>query len=478
MNIAFIPLYIKYLGIEAYGVIGFYVMLQGWLQLLDMGMTPTLSREMARATGGSHTPDSMLDVLRSIEVLAVMIAFAMVLSVALSSGWLAHDWLRAEHLSFAELQQALVIMGIVSALRFIENLYRSSLVGLQCQVILNVIATSTATLRALGAVGMLHWISPTLNTFFIWQGIVSVVSLIWLGLVTYRALPKGTRPGRFSPAVLMEIKEFAGGMLGLTLLSLILTNVDKIVLSRLLSLGDYGYYSLAISVATSINILGSPIRQAWYPRLCELVVSNNKKILCRTFHQGSQLVAVVMGSAAAVMIAYAPILLAWWTHDAELAEKTAHLVQVLVFGNLLNGLMWMPAVLQLSFGWTRLTIYTNIVSIIIIIPAIFLITPVYGALGAAWVWVILNAGYILFGVHFMFRKILGGEKSRWYIDDVIRPLQAPAMMVVMIGLFEKYIQPDLPFQVLLIMSTGVLTIALSLQATPLIISRNQDIKLL
>jgi O-antigen/teichoic acid export membrane protein len=38
IGLAFIPLYIKYLGIEAYGLIGMFAVLQTWLALLDAGM--------------------------------------------------------------------------------------------------------------------------------------------------------------------------------------------------------------------------------------------------------------------------------------------------------------------------------------------------------------------------------------------------------------------------------------------------------
>ena len=58
MGLAFIPLYIKYLGIETYGLIGIFAILQAWLGLLDMGMRPALGREMARFTGGA--PDEYL----------------------------------------------------------------------------------------------------------------------------------------------------------------------------------------------------------------------------------------------------------------------------------------------------------------------------------------------------------------------------------------------------------------------------------
>ena len=55
MGLIFVPVYIKYLGIESYGLIGFFASMQAWFALLDMGMTPTLGREIARFTGGSRT---------------------------------------------------------------------------------------------------------------------------------------------------------------------------------------------------------------------------------------------------------------------------------------------------------------------------------------------------------------------------------------------------------------------------------------
>ena len=74
MGLAFIPLYIRFLGIEAYGLIGLFALLQAWLSLLDMGLTPTLGREMARFTGGSRSAESIRDLLRSIEFIALAIA--------------------------------------------------------------------------------------------------------------------------------------------------------------------------------------------------------------------------------------------------------------------------------------------------------------------------------------------------------------------------------------------------------------------
>ena len=191
MGLAFIPLYIKYLGIEAYGLIGIFALLQAWLSLLDMGMTSTLSREMARFTGGVHSNESIRDLLRSIEIIAVAVAVLISAGIYLGANWIATDWLRTETLSTEVVAQAFAIMGFVAALRFIEGIYRSAIVGLQRQVLFNIVNSLMATLRGFGAVGILIWISPTIEVFFLWQGVVSIATLAILGVTTYHCIPKG-----------------------------------------------------------------------------------------------------------------------------------------------------------------------------------------------------------------------------------------------------------------------------------------------
>ena len=342
MGLAFIPLYIKYLGIEAYGLIGMFALLQVWLNLLDMGMSPTLGREMARFSGGTHSAQSIRDLLRSIEVIALVIAALIASGIALSANWIANSWVQAESLPSGVVAQAFVVMGIVTAIRFMESVYRSSIVGLQRQVFYNVLNSAMATLRGFGAVGVLVWVSPSIEAFFIWHGLVSIATLMTLAKTTYATLPGAERAGQVSLDALKGVWRFAGGMVGITFLSLLLTQVDKVLLSKLLSLGDYGYYTLAAVVAGALYVVITPIIQAFYPRLCELHARNDQAALIDTFHLGAQLVSVFAGSVAIVVIMFAETFLRIWTQDADLAERSARLLSLLMLGNLLNGLMWIP----------------------------------------------------------------------------------------------------------------------------------------
>lgn len=438
MAMAFVPLYIRYLGIEAYGLIGIFVMLQGWLWLLDMGMTPALSREMARFSGDVNEAQSIRNLLRSIEIIAVCIAVVAVIGIWLAADWLATEWLRVEKLPVSVVAQAFTIMGVVIGLRFVENIYRSSMVGLQRQVLLNIITSVMATLRGFGAVGVLIFIAPTIEVFFLWQAVISLATVGLFASVVYRVLPVSQKRSRFSLKALRCIWRFAVGSMAITFLSLLLTQVDKILLSRLMSLEAFGYYAFAAVVAQTPFILVGPVVQAFSPRFTKLLSEDDQAGLITAYHAAAQLITVLLGSATILLVFFGADILGLWTKDSDLTLRTYTLVAILSFGYLLNGLVTIPHYLQLSSGWTGLIIRINMIAVVIVVPTLFWIIPMYGAIGAAWVWVFLNVSYVIVHIQLMHRRLLPSEKWRWYFGDTAIPLAAATVT----AFFLKLIIPD------------------------------------
>lgn len=432
INLAFIPVYIRFLGVEAYGLIGVFASLQILFGLLDIGLRPALGREMARATAGAVPGELLRDLLRSIEVISLGTALFTAAVVWAVSGWLADEWVQPEALPRDTIAQAFVLMGLVTGLRFMEGLYTACLVGLQRQVLENGLTSFVAGVRAIGAVGVLMFVSDSILAFFVWQVFVSLLSSLLLGIATYRRLPVGDRGGRLSWPALRSVWQFAAGTLAIMVLSVILTQADKVMLSRLLPLENFGYYALAAVVAGSLTSVTAPIITAFYPRFTHLVASREEENLRRAYHQASQLVAVVPGSVAITLIAFAQPLLFAWTDDAGLAAAVAPITAFLVFGTLLNSLMMLPYHLQLAHGWVSLTIRINLVAVLIVIPALLLAVPRFGAVGAAAIWAALNAGYLLIGVGLMHRRLLSDEKWRWYLADNLAPLAAAAAVAILL----------------------------------------------
>jgi O-antigen/teichoic acid export membrane protein len=351
-------------------------------------------------------------------------------------------------------------MGSVIGLRFIEAIYVSSLVGLQRQELESVVTSALATVRGVGALAVLAWIAPTITAYFVWQGGISTVTVLIFATLVHSVLPPAARPARFSLHPLLAIWRFAAGMTAISLLAILLTQVDKILMTKLLPLQVFAYYALAAVVANGLVMVTAPISAAFYPRFTELATLNDEPTLRVLYHKGSQVVAALTGSTAVILMLFADRIVLLWTRNPALTEHVAPLVAVLAFGTMLNALMAMPYQLQLAYGWTTLAIRVNITAVCVLVPIILWAVPTYGAIGAAWAWVLLNLGYVLVTISFMHRRLLRNEKWRWYREDVALPTIAAAL----VGLIFRFALPtDLgkaaTLAGLLIASAAVLTAA-------------------
>ena len=442
MSLAFVPGYIRYLGVESYGLIGLFSVMQAWLTMLDMGMTPTLGREMARFTASEHSTQSIHDLLRSLEFVFLAIAASICIGTWVAADWLANDWLKPEQLPTSVVRTAITVMAFVVSFRFVEGIYRSALFGLQQQVWYNASNAALATLRSVGALAVLALVSPTIAAFFLWQAFISLLSIIIFAAGVYRALPRAPAKSAFSTAALARVWRFAGGMTGITVLAVALTQLDKVLLSRLLSLESFGYYTLAATVAGSLYLLITPVTTAVFPKLVELVTRADLDGTAKTYHQASQLVTLLTAPAALLLAFFSEGVIFTWSGNAGLARSAGPLLSTLAIGTFLNGLMYMPYQLQLAHGWTRLAFRINLVAVTLLVPALFWIVPRHGALSAAWVWIALNSAYVLVGIQLMHLRIMPAEKWRWYVLDVGLPTLGAASTLLILHAFIPHEMTD------------------------------------
>jgi O-antigen/teichoic acid export membrane protein len=434
MGLAFVPIYIRLLGLEAYGLIGIFALLQTWLSLLDFGLTPAVGREMARFLGGGHDPQSIRDLLRSIELAAIAVALTTAGVVWVSSGWLSVAWLHFDTLRQPEVAFALGIMGIVAGSRFVEGIYRSSAIGLQRQVSLNAIMVIWATVRSVGAVVVLALVAPTATNFFLWQAFVSALSVGSMAVLVHRSLPSAPRRSGLSFRPLTNVWRFAAGTLAITLLGLILSQLDKLILSTLLSLGTFALYSVAQTVASSVRVLAQPIDQAAYPRMTQLYEENNQLELAALYHKAAQFNSVVMGGVGIFVAVFGDRLLALWTADSDLAAKVYPVLWILAIGMILNGMVNTPYYLQLAAGWTSLLVKVNAAMVVLFVPVIVVLTQQFQMTGAASAWVALNVAYLVVVARLVHRRLLIGELRAWYVNDLVAPLLAGTVTALVVRL--------------------------------------------
>ena len=424
MGLAFVPLYVRYLGIESYGLIGFFATLQVWLSVLDMGLAATLNREMARFSAGSSAVKSIHDLLKSTEIVYAGVACTLAISVASLAPWIATHWLNAKALDAGTVARSIMLMGLVIAIQWMGTLYRSGLLGLQRQVWLSTVTAATATTRAVGSAVVLAFVSPTVTAFFIVQGAVSAAEALILGWHLRRSLPRSPLAHEFSVHSLQQVWRFAGGLTIIGLLATLLTQLDKILLARLLPLDEFGYFMLMATAVGALSVFIVPILNVAYPRFAEIVASSDRRGLVSEYHKFAQLLSVGVLPFALMLMFFPREIIYLWTGDPTITQAVSPLLRVWALGTALNSLTHIPHMAQVAHGWTRLAITANTIAVAITIPALVFLVPRYGAMAAAWLWVGVNAGFILFSIPVMHTRILIGEKLKWYWQDVFLPLAA------------------------------------------------------
>jgi O-antigen/teichoic acid export membrane protein len=429
VQLACVPLYIRFLGVEAYGLIGFYVMLQAMLQVLDLGLSPTMNREMARYSVQPEKADEARDLVRTLELGYWLIGLMIGLVLVTVSPWLAAHWIKASAIPVASVSHALMLMGILAALQWPVSFYQGGLIGLRKQVIFNVFRIIAVTVSNGGAVLVLWVISPTIQAFFLWLVVTNVVMLVCWTVFLWKSLPAGIRPPQLDFGLLHNIGRFAAGMSGIAAFSLVLGQADKVILSKVLNLKVFGFYTIAGMFGAGLVMIVSSVFNTSYPRFSALVARGDEQELIRIYHGATQLMAVLLLPLAAEIALFSSDILQLWTRNSEVAHNAGPIATLLVIGTAINGLMNLPYALQLAYGWTSIGLKITAFMSVIVVPALWFAAAHYGPVGAACVFVGLQSTNMLIGLPITHRRLLRHELTRWIYQDVGPPLGASVLIV-------------------------------------------------
>ena len=429
IGLAFTPLYIKFLGMEAYGLVGFCLVLQTTLLVLDLGLSPTLNRVLARHSVETDKSGETRNFVRTTEVISWGTGIIVGIILCTLAPLVSRQWIRSSAISAEEIRRTIWIICINIALQFPLGFYQGGLMGLQKQVLVNIVRIATTTAGGVGAALILWKISSSAKAFFSWQVAVTVAQLAVTMVLLWRNLPESKGPPRFEFRLFRNVWRFAAGMSGISVTALVLTQMDKVILSKILFLKSFGYYTLGGVVSSGLYVFIAPVFGAIFPRFSALVAIGDDKELTQLYHRGAQFMALLVLPAPSIIAFFSMEILLLWTRNPEIATAASPIVTALTIGTALNGLMHLPYALQLAHGWTRIGIAINLFLIAILLPATIILAQTYGATGGAVAWAILNALYVIIGVPLTHRRILKGQTLRWFKEDLILPVTGTVSVV-------------------------------------------------
>jgi O-antigen/teichoic acid export membrane protein len=435
VGIVMLPLYIKYMGAEAYGLVGFFTMLQAFFGLMDLGLTPTIARETARYRAGVLTALEYRQLFRALSMIFAIIAIVGGGGLYLTSETVATHWLNVGRLPLDVVMLSLQIMAISVALRWMCGLYRGVVTGSEHLVWLSGFSALVATLRFIVVLPVMWYFGFTPFVFFVYQLQIALIEIVVLVFKSRKLLPPGDKLDQaigwsFRPVT--TVLKFALTIAFTSAVWVLVTQTDKLVISGILPLEEYGYFTLAVLVASGIMVIGGPISSAIMPRMARLHAEGKNEELIRVYRNSTQLVSVIAGSAAITLALCAEHLLFAWTGDQLLAVKAAPILQLYSIGNGFLAVAAFPYYLQYAKGDLRLHLVGSLAMVLVLIPCIVLSAIHYGGVGAGYVWVIVNALYLLIWVGVVHSRFESGLHFNWLLEDVL----AVVLPATLIGSFS------------------------------------------
>jgi O-antigen/teichoic acid export membrane protein len=451
LGLAVVPLYLKYLGIEAYGLIAFFTSAQALLQLLDMGLIPTMNREVARSSAARNY-DSARVLLHSLSVVYWITAALIAFAAALLAPFISHHWLQPKSMSQQSITHIVILMGIVIACRWPIGIYQGAIMGAQRLSVSSVINIVMITIGSAGSVALLAFVSPRIELFFLWQGLVGITYALAMRMSAWKLLGKPT-DSTFNWPALRRIWRFSAGMSGVAITGIILMQLDKVLLSRILSLEAFGGYALATTLSGGLYVLLTPTFNVIYPRLSAMVASNDTGSLVSFYRIGTRLLLAFLFPLATFVSVYSNVIVLLWTGNPAIASHAAPIVSIFIVGTALNGAMHFPYALQLAYGTTKLPLTINIILLFFTVPTTILLAYQFGAIGGAISWAVINALYIAVGTWLTHKTLLPGLGLKWLASDVGIPL---IVSVVFVG-GVSFIAHSYTNHVWLLIGVGILS---------------------
>lgn len=431
IGIIILPMYLKYLGAEAYGLVGFFTMLMSLMMLLDMGLTGTLARECAYNKDKQNGLFVLKGLIRSIEFLFFGVSILIFSGIYFASDIIALKWLNIHELSIQTVENSIKLMGAMIVMRWFVGFYQGAIVGFEQQVWLNIYKVFFNTLKFVGAFLLIKYVTQDIIYFFLYQLIVGIAEFLTIRLKVYRVLPKTD----FLYPKLEPLKKIAPFALSIAFTSgiwIIFTQADKLLLSHYIPLSEYGYFTLVVIVSGAIIQISAPIAQAIQPRMTSLLSNGKKSEMITLYHQATQYVAIVAFSVVAIIISFSYELLYAWTGYAVAAKWAAPILFWYVLGYGLLSIGAFQYYLQYACGNLKYHVRFNVIFPIVTLPIIYFSIVNYGAIGAGKAWFIIHLVGFFIWPPFVHSKFAPGIHKDWMIKDILPAFMMSSLFIAIL----------------------------------------------
>ena len=427
--VATTPWFIADLGLEGFALIGIWQLIFYISLILDGGLGASCSRELSRYRGLNLAPYRYRNLFALFERPILVLGLTIVLLIATASSRMATHWLDMRTYPNDEVATAIRWMAVSVSLQFITAFYLNVLTGLQRMGAMNAVQIFNNSVKYLGGVAVVA-LSDGILPFFVYQAVAAGMGLLLARWIVVRSIGTSAPNDRLAVEVdsLRRHMMFSGGMFFTAACGALVSNADRMVVSKMMSGEDLGKYTVALTAIGLLQTIVFAFHRAYFPRFCELHAAGDPMHMKTVYYHACGAVGTVIVPLALLAMGFTPELFTVW-----LGWSKPDMVEVsrwLLFGFTLSGVMWLPAAYQQAIGWTQLHAILMAVTLLVGVPLMIICVDRLGLVGASALMVAHGAIEITAGLWIMNKACFPGENLLWYRHVIVAPLLVGLPVVV------------------------------------------------
>jgi len=398
-----IPILLRQLGVDRFGVLTLAWILVGYFSLFDLGIgraTTKLLAEKIALDDSNGATKLIWTAIWSMSLLGMVFGGAL---FALAP-WLSTSALKIPLPLQRETLRTLSWLAVAVPFVTLTCGLRGMLEAQQNFVAVNALRVGLGVITYLGPLTVLPFsrnLVPVVLTLVVARLVSCGVHL----LVCKRGIPAFSRELTWDRHSFRELLGYGSWITVSNVISPIMVYLDRFLIGSLISISAVAYYTTPSEVVTKLWVVPAALAGVLFPAFSEALAVANQDRATSLYERGVGSTFAILFPLILVIILFAPEGLRFWL-GPEFARRSAVILQILAIGVFVNSLANIPYALLQASGRPDLTAKLHLLEVPCYIGVLYYAIRLRGIEGAAVAWTcrLCAEGAVLF---FLSRSILG-----------------------------------------------------------------------
>jgi len=376
-----LPAIVDGFGTERFGLLTIIWMVIGYFNLLDVGMSRSMTKYVAEYLAGERRDETRSLVFSGLVTMLVLSVIGAVI-VVLVSPYLVSNVFRISPELRAEAEAALLILAVSVPFVVLSLGLRGILQAAQRFDYVNYVRVPVGLNTFIAPLVAVHY-SDSLVPAVAALGVGRIVTFGAYWFLVRRCLPP-SRDYRFDTEYSWLLLRTGGWITVSNLLSPVLVYADRFIIGAVLTMTSVAYYATPFEVVTKVLLISTAIVAVLFPAFSARQVSSIEASSF-IYKKGMRQIYLLIFPALLPVALFASEILNLWL-GPDFASNGYRPLQLLCLGVLFNGLAGVPFAYIQGTGKARVAATVHAIEVPVFLVIMFMLVSRLGIIGAALAW--------------------------------------------------------------------------------------------